>query len=1091
MNARLLIVTLVAFGASLGAGKLLFSNTAAPIAQPAERRASEVVAAKLVSSPPAALDAAAAPKSMPLKHSTIDRQFKAVENGVLNENARMSTQLSTLYAEGVVHKVPAQFDAMISWRPATQEHRRDNEIVSINRLEGSSRARVDSHGGLQRVAYPSTYAETDEYFYVRPEGGVEHDIVLNSAPVTLDPANGLAYTGFLKLSKGLTMWDDKTQITGNYATRNGIFFKNAFGNSVFYLRAPVAYDADVTLQGGGMDIDKQALPENQKHAIACEYQVSFEDGGIKLAVVTPGNWLLSNERAYPVTIDPNFGPFGLADGDPPIYVGSAGTDTLVPAFNAGTKLAIEDYCKVPRSGPTDDGYGHVAMPFPFVFYGVNHPINSFLFVHIDGFASWVPPFPLYDPFTPPHGPCFDNGNPAFSGNTAIPSATYPTDAFFAYWDDLRFSADPKSGIYYFVDGVAPSRRLIFEWHAMTYFQPGTASDVISFNMILYECANQIQYTYKNLGDKDRGSASIGIENSTGTIGVQYCFNSLAVGLPEIAQGTSVTFSVSPLSNIKVTSSNTQGCAPLTACFGAKVTLVVPPCQQLTGGLPVPPSFAFHWTFQDGAEAFTPNVCHTYIKPGNYGVQLIITDEFGNKATIANNLAVSVCDTPPVIMTVDPQGGTAPLVANISMKSISPVILIGNTPTDTIVFNNAQTHIQIDRVGDQNEPGVIAPFMDIPGTSATVRFDTPGNYRVLGIFGGTSFGLGTTGYNTAYVTVQDPNGVVANSLLITDSIVAIDWAGKLPNAAGVLKNPNNDTIAMNGYLNLSGLNLSALAGQEIFIAMNAYNPIFHGFLDGAGNAVMADLISGTTGTFKLSANGAFSCSVKGDFAASMSLNSVTEHRLLATNYRIQIGDIFNTPGTTVSYNYSSNLGHAAKGLYKFGVITKAAPIQGAPPGFNSPSTQQFQVSGAFMILKADFMLQGDVVNATLSGVLARAGGDTLRPAATSDVVVKINNFSETLNFSTTPTFKVTGKSPQQKFSFKSSGNTHIQKLGWTNMGGVFYISAINMPNAQVGIVPGAPTQQMKLTFTVTPDSAQQFIGSTVFDITKVSDTEFKH
>ena len=1029
---------------------------------------------------------------MPRKHATIDRQFKTVENGILNENINMSTQLSTLFAEGVVHKVPSQFDATIAWRPATQEHRRANEIVSLNRLEGSARARLDSRGGMQRVVYPSTYAETDEIFSVRPEGGVEHDIVLKSAPVTLDPANGLAYTGFLKLSKGLTMWDDKTRITGNYATRNGIFFKNAFNNSVFYLRAPIAYDADVTLQGGGMDIDKQALPQNQKHAIACEYQISFEDGGIKLAVVTPGNWLLSNERAYPVTIDPNFGPFGLADGDPPIYIGAAGTDTLVPAFNAGTKLGIEITC---NGRQQDGGYGHIAMPFPFTFYGVVHPQDSFLFVHINGWASWTLPFPLYDPLIihANRSPCFDNGNPPFSGNTPIPNATYPDDAFFAYWDDINFSADPMSGIWYFVDGVAPSRRLIFEWHKMEYFQQVNTTDAISFNMILYECDNQIQYIYKYLGEKDRGSATIGIENPTGTIGVQYCFNALAAGLPEITQGTSVTFSISPLSNIKVTSSNTQGCAPLAACFGAKVNVVVPTCLQLTGGLPVPPSFAFHWTFQDGAEAFTADVCHTYIKPGNYSVQLIITDQFGNKATIANNLAVSVCDTPPVIMTVDPQGGNAPLVVNITTKSISPVVIPfnTNTPTTTIVFDNAQSRIQIDRVGDQNEPGVIAPFANIPGTTATVRFDTPGNYRVLGIFGGTSFGLGTTGFNTAYVTVQDPNGVVSNSLLITDSKLSIDWSGKLPNASGVLKNPNNDTISMNGFLNLTGLNLSALAGQEIFIAMNAYNPIFHGFLDGAGNAVMADLISGTTGTFKLSANGAFSCSVKGDFAASLSATSLTEHRLMATNYRIQIGDIFNTPGTTVTYNYKSSDGNGASGLYKFGVITKAAPINGAPPGFNSPSTQQFQVSGAFMILNADFKLQGDIVNATLSGVLARAGGDSLRPAATSDVVVKLNNFTETLNFSTTPTFKVTGKSPQQKFSFKSSGNTHIQKLGWTNQGGVFYIASINMPNAQVGIVPSAPTQQMKLTFTVTPDSVQQFIGSTVFDITKVSDTEFKH
>ena len=59
---------------------------------------------------------------------------------------------------------------------------------------------------------------------------------------------------------------------------------------------------------------------------------------------------------------------------------------------------------------------------------------------------------------------------------------------FAYWDDLKFGpgpqgGDPGSGIYFFVDGDAPNRRLVIEWHKMQYAASPNPTDIISFNLI--------------------------------------------------------------------------------------------------------------------------------------------------------------------------------------------------------------------------------------------------------------------------------------------------------------------------------------------------------------------------------------------------------------------------------------------------------------------------------------------------------------------------------------------------------------------------------------------------------------------------------
>jgi hypothetical protein len=868
---------------------------------------------------------------------------------------------------------------------------------------------------------------------------------------------------------------------------------------VFYLRPAFAYDANVTRPEGGLDETKQSMPQNQNNVTRCEYQLSIDESGIKLAVVTPGAWLNNPERAYPVVIDPNFGPFGLADGNPPFYTGSVGSDTFIPLHNGAngqgsTKVPVANNCGI--LGLPETNWGTVTVPFPFTYYpgsggavsGV-HPTGSPLFVHEVGFASWImpdpPPFPLFT-----QAPCFD------LPQTTLPAGSYPNDAFYPYWDDLTFSADPLSGIYTLFDNTAGvgSGRLIIEWYRMSYAQGGTSGELISFNLILYECNSIIEFIIKNPGqmEKDRGMAAVGIENAAGSTGIQYCFNAAAQGLPEIPDSTALTFSVSPLSNLTVQATNLQGCKPLTACYTSSIKITLPPCALAGGGSSIPASFGFHWDFGDGGQAFTNNVCHTFIAPGSFPVTLTVTDTVGNRATFTNGLAVTVCDVPPVVITADPQGGTAPLTVNVVAKSVSPVGLINGQLTQTISLNNTLTVINVEQQGTQNEPFVFVPYQAFNSDTATVLFDHPGTYRIQASFSGTSVGLPTTGTGTIFITVLDPNAAIFNSLIITQSDFTINWAGKLPNQEGVPPQPASDTISVKGLVNLQGLDLSSLAGQEVTLALNAYAPIFQGTLGTNGIAQQGDFTTGKTGTFVLTPSGQFVCTVKGDYAFALGLTSLTEHRFLTAHYRLQIGTVFNSPGTTISYDYKSNANKKASGHYKFGRFAKYGTIPGAPGGFGEPGGQEVLLSGGFLVTRADFKLQGDTVTATISGLLARAGGDDLRPAATSDVVVKIGNYTETLNFSTTPKFKTTGRPPAQHFSFRSGGGTNIKSLGWANKAGNFQITTFTaLPNSQVGINPTLGRQPITVTFIVSPENGQQYIGTTTFDIFKVSDTEFKH
>jgi gliding motility-associated-like protein/uncharacterized repeat protein (TIGR02059 family) len=153
--------------------------------------------------------------------------------------------------------------------------------------------------------------------------------------------------------------------------------------------------------------------------------------------------------------------------------------------------------------------GPFAIPFTFTFFG-----NSYT-------SFWVS----------------DNGlvmfgDPAAQYNTSapIPTAAAPNNYIAAFWDTLKIDGTGK--ILYTTIGTAPNRKTVIQYRNMGFYPDPVYMG--TFSVILYETSNDIQVQYRQIVDsregKSRGAdATIGLENSDGSAGVQYAYrNSAAI-----------------------------------------------------------------------------------------------------------------------------------------------------------------------------------------------------------------------------------------------------------------------------------------------------------------------------------------------------------------------------------------------------------------------------------------------------------------------------------------------------------------------------------------------------------------------------------
>jgi hypothetical protein len=536
------------------------------------------------------------------------------------------------------------------------------------------------------------------------------------------------------------------------------------------------------------------------------------------------------------------------------------------------------------------------------------------------------------------------------------------------------------------------------------------------------------------------------------------------------------------------------------CWKTQVTIPVSTCSN---GETIPTSFGFNWDFGDNSIGTTPDICHTWVTPGTYNVNLTVSDANGTTSTKA--FTVRVCDVPEVSILANPQGGNVPLTTTLQAYAASPTTQLTGAPQWTI-----------DRMGADNNPGQFQTITSLSGNPVTMVFTAQGLYRVTATFSGTdtASGMTTTGVGTIYIFVAAPNQIIQDSLVITDSKFTIDWTGKYaktsnskipPVSGNAPTNPENDTLSVSGYISLPTVQTSDLLGKSVQVILNGTEAILDATFGADGTAVQPAQDNGRTGQFSISLpSGAFTCKVKRSLFWQLGVSDGTKNFLLPAFFRVQIEGLYpppNVPGGLITYGYNAkgfNPGPPptgkGSGVFKLGAFApgKFAPGVTVPADFGKPGGQEVLLTGAFMVTAAQIQLQGNSVLAILKGIMAPFGGDGLRPQDNSDVIVSLGGWSEALNFSTTPGFKATGKTAQARFTFKRNkalGKTGVATLSWANQGGAFQIKTNALDNELVGLNPALGVQALTAGLTITPNGGQVYQGQSDFQVFKASATKF--
>lgn len=180
----------------------------------------------------------------------------------------------------------------------------------------------------------------------------------------------------------------------------------------------------------------------------------------------------------------------------------------------------------PITGTTTSGVATVDLPFPFTLYGETY---NRVYVCANGFVEFA-------------GPTTTNCS---SVNGTIPGSSRPNGAIYPFWDDLV--VDALASIRTELKGSAPNRSFVIEFRNVHITSQTTQR--LDFNAVLLE-DGQILTQYRNIGavDRERGnSATLGIENASGTVALMYSRNQVILPLEPAV--TTIRYVPPPLATV--------------------------------------------------------------------------------------------------------------------------------------------------------------------------------------------------------------------------------------------------------------------------------------------------------------------------------------------------------------------------------------------------------------------------------------------------------------------------------------------------------------------------------------------------------------
>jgi hypothetical protein len=149
------------------------------------------------------------------------------------------------------------------------------------------------------------------------------------------------------------------------------------------------------------------------------------------------------------------------------------------------------------TGTDDDGHAVVSLPWSFRFYGTTYTQVK---IATNGFIS-------FDVASTDH---------AYS-NTAIPTAAEPNLSIYPWWDDLDLGSG--GSVRYYHD--AAQQRFVIQYTAVPHY--GTTTPGLYTFQVILQASGSILVQYLDM-QQTLNSATIGIENGTGTIALQVAYN---------------------------------------------------------------------------------------------------------------------------------------------------------------------------------------------------------------------------------------------------------------------------------------------------------------------------------------------------------------------------------------------------------------------------------------------------------------------------------------------------------------------------------------------------------------------------------------
>lgn len=274
------------------------------------------------------------------------------------------------------------------------------------------------------------------------------------------------------------------------------------------LQAPIVQVTPLTLvktlAAGGEVSDTLRIKNNAGFPSTLNYSVAFNNNTfpqdkytIQLVPGKSETEAINDNKENPVDVygqsiegsgGPDLGGYEWIDSDEPNGPLYLWNDI------AATGTAVTTWIPTGTFSGTDEGYaGPFNFGFNFKFYGNT---KTQFYLGSNGFICFAPV----------------TGN-AFS-NAAIPTAAEPNDLISPFWDDL--DAKAPGTVHYKQDG----NKMIIQW---TNYQKYSGTASYTWQVHIYSGGKIIMYFKEMTGTIN--SATVGIENGTGTIGLQTAYNS--------------------------------------------------------------------------------------------------------------------------------------------------------------------------------------------------------------------------------------------------------------------------------------------------------------------------------------------------------------------------------------------------------------------------------------------------------------------------------------------------------------------------------------------------------------------------------------